>query len=136
MVVAIIGILAAIGAVGYNKYVHNAHVAASNANAKQVADAVTIENTKINICVADDSAGNCARKIARQFNIPDVYNTFEDHPEISDPYALDGCINVKDSEDMISNCEVQGFGPYETPPLNPEYAIFPYQTGHNFKSGK
>ena len=42
VVVAIIGILAAIGTVGYNQYIRHAKVAAHIANAKQLAEALTI----------------------------------------------------------------------------------------------
>lgn len=40
VVVAIIGILAAIGSVGYSKYIDNAKKAGATANAKQLADAI------------------------------------------------------------------------------------------------
>ena len=77
VVVAIIGILAAIGTIGYNKYTHQAKVAASTANAKLIADAVTAEDTKLSICVAGP-AGECAQKVARQFIIPTENNLNED----------------------------------------------------------
>jgi prepilin-type N-terminal cleavage/methylation domain-containing protein len=46
VVVAIIGILAAIGSVGYNKYLESSRKAASQANVKLIADALTAANVQ------------------------------------------------------------------------------------------
>jgi len=70
VVVAIIGILAAIGTVGYNNYVASAGVAASTANAKQLADALTAEDTKFSSCQSGDTAEACLKKLASDSNIP------------------------------------------------------------------
>jgi len=131
VVVAIIGILAAIGTIGYNKYTHQAKVAASTANAKLIADAVTAEDTKLSICVAGP-AGECAQKVARQFNIPTENNLNEDCMNIVDDQQRFDCFSatanvvgltqIRQSEQGVDN-ELSGG--------DPEYAIFHYQTGHN-----
>ena len=46
VVVAIIGILAAIGSVGYNKYLESSRKAAAQANVKLIADALTAANVQ------------------------------------------------------------------------------------------
>jgi prepilin-type N-terminal cleavage/methylation domain-containing protein len=70
VVVAIIGILAAIGTVGYNKYVASAGAGASTANAKQLADALTAEDTKFSSCHSGDTAEACLKNLASDSNIP------------------------------------------------------------------
>ena len=68
VVVAIIGILAAIGTVGYNNYVSQAQSGATTANDKQVADAVLVEDSQLNKCSGGSGCG-CANTIASNSNI-------------------------------------------------------------------
>jgi type IV pilus assembly protein PilA len=76
VVVAIIGILAAIGTVGYNKYVASADTAKITANNKQIADGLLVEDTKLDKCESLLTNGSvepkaCARAIATASNIKD-----------------------------------------------------------------
>jgi type IV pilus assembly protein PilA len=50
VVVAIIGILAAIGTVGYNKYINYAKDAVTRSNLNELANALKVEDNKLNIC--------------------------------------------------------------------------------------
>jgi type IV pilus assembly protein PilA len=68
VVVAIIGILAAIGTVGYNNYVASAENGKNQANDKQIADALVAEDTKLSQCSAG-AATACAGVIAASANI-------------------------------------------------------------------
>lgn len=70
VVVAIIGILAAIGTVGYNKYVASAGASSSTANAKQLADALTAEDTKFSSCAQGNTPEQCLKTLASNSNIP------------------------------------------------------------------
>ena len=49
VVVAIIGILAAIGTVGYNNYISSAKSGAATANAKQIAEAIAVQDAKASV---------------------------------------------------------------------------------------
>jgi prepilin-type N-terminal cleavage/methylation domain-containing protein len=69
VVVAIIGILAAIGTVGYNNYISNAQGAASTANAKQIADALAVEDSKANVCTTN-VLSDCFNSLTGAANIP------------------------------------------------------------------
>ena len=76
VVVAIIGILAAIGTVGYNKYVASADTAKITANDKQISDGLLAEDTKLDKCASLLTSGstyvdpaNCAAAIAEASNI-------------------------------------------------------------------
>jgi prepilin-type N-terminal cleavage/methylation domain-containing protein len=69
VVVAIIGILAAIGTVGYNNYISGAQTGAATANAKQIADALAVEDAKANIC-SDNSLNGCFNNLVSTNNIP------------------------------------------------------------------
>jgi prepilin-type N-terminal cleavage/methylation domain-containing protein len=119
VVVAIIGILAAIGSVGYNKYVASAGAGASTANAKQLADALTAEDTKFSICsgptnsgeTPGDTAFSCLTKIAGQFNI-----------NIAD-CNVNGAVAI--AETGINNCKAND---------NEDYKNFPLQIGNNIKT--
>ena len=70
VVVAIIGILAAIGTVGYNNYVASAGQGRDQANNKQIADALIAEDTKLSQCSAG-AATACAEIIRASANIND-----------------------------------------------------------------
>jgi prepilin-type N-terminal cleavage/methylation domain-containing protein len=63
VVVAIIGILAAIGTVGYNKYINYAKDAVTRSNLNELANALKVEDNKLNICSnfpADNPYANTA----------------------------------------------------------------------------
>lgn len=66
VVVAIIGILAAIGTVGYNNYINKATDSATLANDKQVLEAVVIEDSQPDstACPNNTSATTCATTLA------------------------------------------------------------------------
>jgi type IV pilus assembly protein PilA len=68
VVVAIIGILAAIGTVGYNNYVSSAKGGAATANAKQIAEALAVEDAKANLCTTD-SLDTCFSNLIGAANI-------------------------------------------------------------------
>jgi|GEM_PF-3034212 len=118
VVVAIIGILAAIGTVGYNKYVANAGAGASTANAKQLSDALTAEDTKFNYCAAGDTASACLAKLATQFNI-------------STTCGSNGAVNIG-TTGQVNNC-VSPVLPDGTT-SNPDYKVFLNQIGNNITS--
>jgi len=119
VVVAIIGILAAIGTVGYNQYVANAGAGASTANAKQLADALTAEDTKVNYCAAPvngaggDNAQSCLGKLATQFNI-----------STGCAAGTNGSVRIG-TDGTVDNCLAAS---------DPNYKSFPPQIGNNFKS--
>jgi type IV pilus assembly protein PilA len=70
VVVAIIGILAAIGTVGYNNYISQAQTAAYLANDKQISDALIVEDAQLTKCGnAGGDAHACADIIAAESNI-------------------------------------------------------------------
>ena len=154
VVVAIIGILAAIGTIGYNKYTHHAKVAASTANAKLLADAVNAENTKWNICEAPDNIFSCAFKIAYKFKIPDIGMSYchgmnsDKYPEINfDTYGAvesqngdDGGFGVNNAQDYCLMGGPDGRSYVDKSGnitadciLNPEYVQFKYESNNNFK---
>ena len=68
VVVAIIGILAAIGTVGYNNYIGQASNAAGTANAKQLSDALLVEDAQPNVC-GGMNAQSCVNALAANSNI-------------------------------------------------------------------
>lgn len=70
VVVAIIGILAAIGTVGYNKYLQGATDAAALANDKQILEAVLVEDANKDSKDCQASAEECADTIAQNNGIP------------------------------------------------------------------
>ena len=76
VVVAIIGILAAIGSVGYNKYIASAKTAAGTASVKVLADALIAEDSKLADCklsqtnpAHSDTPSVCATILAATNNI-------------------------------------------------------------------
>lgn len=70
VVVAIIGILAAIGTVGYNKYTGDANDAVYKANDKQVMEATLVEDaSQTSTLCASGSAADCANAVASNSNI-------------------------------------------------------------------
>ena len=71
VVVAIIGILAAIGTVGYNNYIGQASNAAGTANAKQLSDALLVEDSQPSVCTQPgmNTAQNCVNALAANSNI-------------------------------------------------------------------
>jgi len=70
VVVAIIGILAAIGTVGYNKYTEDANSAVYKANDKQIMEATLVEDaSQTSTLCADGSAIDCAAAVAANSNI-------------------------------------------------------------------
>jgi len=73
VVVAIIGVLAAIGIVGYQKYLESAKDAATKANFKQLADALLIEDAQINLCQATPRLLDCVNTIATGASMKDAY---------------------------------------------------------------
>ena len=117
VVVAIIGILAAIGTVGYNKYVESAGAGSSTANAKQLADALTAEDTKVVYCSAQvngadgDTAQGCLGKLATQFNI-------------STTCGANGAVRIG-NDGTVDNCKDAG---------DSDFKSFPPQIGNNFKN--
>jgi prepilin-type N-terminal cleavage/methylation domain-containing protein len=64
VVVAIIGILAAIGTVGYNKYINYSKDAVTRSNFKQLYDALIAEDAQLNICKSNPNLLNCVNQIA------------------------------------------------------------------------
>ena len=70
VVVAIIGILAAIGTVGYNKYTEDANSAVYKANDKQIMEATLVEDaSQTSTLCAGGSAIDCAAAVASNSNI-------------------------------------------------------------------
>jgi len=70
VVVAIIGILAAIGTVGYNKYTEDANSAVYKANDKQIMEATLVEDaSQTSTLCAGGSAIDCAAAVAANSNI-------------------------------------------------------------------
>jgi type IV pilus assembly protein PilA len=126
VVVAIIGILAAIGTVGYNQYVANAGAGASTANAKQLVDALTAEDTKFNNCVAGDTASACLAKLATQFNISTTCGS-NGAVNIANTGQVDNCVSatLPDGNDADGNPKTK---------VNPDYKVYLNQIGNNIKS--
>ncbi|QWE25216.1 prepilin-type N-terminal cleavage/methylation domain-containing protein [Polynucleobacter sp. AP-Elch-400A-B2] len=73
VVVAIIGVLAAIGIVGYQKYLDSAKDAVTKANFKQLADALLIEDAQINLCKNTPDLLDCVNTIAAGASMKDAY---------------------------------------------------------------
>jgi type IV pilus assembly protein PilA len=73
VVVAIIGVLAAIGIVGYQKYLDSAKDAVTKANFKQLADTLLIEDTQINLCQNTPRLLDCVNTIAGNASMKDAY---------------------------------------------------------------
>jgi prepilin-type N-terminal cleavage/methylation domain-containing protein len=73
VVVAIIGILAAIGTVGYNKYINHAKDAVTMANYAQLTEALKIEDAKANTCKSIPNVLNCVNEIASAASMKDPY---------------------------------------------------------------
>jgi type IV pilus assembly protein PilA len=69
VVVAIIGILAAIGTVGYNKYTEDANSAVYKANDKQIMEALLVEDANQNSTLCREGATSCANSVASEANI-------------------------------------------------------------------
>jgi prepilin-type N-terminal cleavage/methylation domain-containing protein len=69
VVVAIIGILAAIGTVGYNKYIAGAKTAAGTASVKVLADALIAEDSNLADCKNSTTPNTCATALAATNNI-------------------------------------------------------------------
>lgn len=69
VVVAIIGILAAIGSVGYNKYIAQATTAASTANDKQILEAVIADDASQAAQECNGTAVACATQLAAANNV-------------------------------------------------------------------
>jgi len=74
VVVAIIGVLAAIGIVGYQKYLDSAKDAVTKANFKQLADALLIEDAQINLCKNTPDLLDCVNTIAVGAGMKDAYS--------------------------------------------------------------
>ena len=101
VVVAIIGILAAIGSVGYSKYIDNAKLAVAQSNAKEIANSITVlrmSNKSICGTVEEGASGdyingsNCVDAI-----LAEAGNTFKDpyqnNKQITRDDFYDGCTN-------------------------------------------
>jgi type IV pilus assembly protein PilA len=73
VVVAIIGVLAAIGIVGYQKYLDSAKDAVTKANMKQLADALIIEDAQISLCQSTPRLLDCVNTIAAGASMKDAY---------------------------------------------------------------
>ena len=87
VVVAIIGILAAIGTIGYNKYVNYSKDAVIKSNWKQLQDALMAEDAKLSICSSYDNVFDCVTRITAQANMKDP-NTLQNLSVLNDsPYA-------------------------------------------------
>jgi len=70
VVVAIIGILAAIGSVGYSKYIANAKTAAGSASIGVLADALLAEDSQISTCTSSGTSINgCVTTIKSANNL-------------------------------------------------------------------
>ena len=71
VVVAIIGILAAIGSVGYSKYIANAKSAAGSANEGVMKNALLAEDTELQTCknLTSKTPEACATELATANNI-------------------------------------------------------------------
>ena len=101
VVVAIIGILAAIGSVGYSKYIDNSKNASGQANVQVIADALLAEDSDNNstsqACTSSTSASSCAATINNK--IVDCTST--------DPNVLKTNVQVVDSSKgaTVSNCD-------------------------------
>ena len=63
VVVAIIGILAAIGSVGYSKYIANAKTAAGSASIGVLADALKAEDSQLSTCTGMSSINDCVTAV-------------------------------------------------------------------------
>ena len=68
VVVAIIGILAAIGSVGYSKYIANAKTAAGSASIGVLADALKAEDSQQSTCT-DTSINDCVKAVTSANNL-------------------------------------------------------------------
>jgi len=70
VVVAIIGVLAAIGSVGYSRYINSAKVKASLANAQQLANALRAEDSTPTVCISapDNTLAGCVTKLVSTNN--------------------------------------------------------------------
>jgi len=69
VVVAIIGILAAIGTVGYNNYITKATTNATLANDKQILEAVIVEDSQPASTLCTTSATDCVTAVGTANNI-------------------------------------------------------------------
>ena len=96
VVVAIIGILAAIGTVGYNKYVNTARIASTEANATAIYHALIIADSTINQqtgnCTANNTTTACAQQIYSESGMKNPYGL--DAEVIGDGCQQAGSINV------------------------------------------
>ena len=94
VVVAIIGILAAIGTVGYNKYVNTARVAATEANATAIYNALIIKDSSINQqtgnCTANNTTTACAQQIYSESGMKNAYGLSDG---VTGPEINGGCVN-------------------------------------------
>jgi len=86
VVVAIIGVLAAIGIVGYQKYLDSAKDAVTKANFKQLADALLIEDAQINLCQSTPRLLDCVNTISASASMKDAY-TLSNLVVLNDSYS-------------------------------------------------
>ena len=124
VVVAIIGILAAIGMVGYGRYTETAKRGAVEANARAIASALTVADTtktcvdQTKITGANSSeAFECAKKIWKNANMANPYNQSADEANILAGDAscsegpgkiIIGSVSPTDGNMIITACELQG----------------------------
>ena len=105
VVVAIIGILAAIGTVGYNKYINHAKDAVTTANLAALTDALNIEDAKPSLCANTNrtwkgfiDAQSCGNQIINSANLKDgdqktLNLSWDADPSMSSTITYHNCFN-------------------------------------------
>jgi len=106
VVVAIIGILAAIGSVGYSKYIASAKTGSSAANADLILRGVTAEDTATTaLCGGSGStkvwigAVNCATAVATDAKIPTTFGDCTVNGAIKSVVFEDKTLKITDCDD-------------------------------------
>jgi prepilin-type N-terminal cleavage/methylation domain-containing protein len=115
VVVAIIGILAAIGSVGYSRYIESARNAAIIAIAKQISDALQ----------ACDTNNSCKDYVPPGGNPKNVWDVL-----LGDGTGTNGLIASLGSKNPWDNTPINGMsvnnGSFETPPFSSPSSIIPF----------
>jgi len=106
VVVAIIGVLAAIGIVGYQKYLDSAKDAVTKANFKQLADALLIEDAQLNLCKNTPDLLDCV-------------NTIAVGASMKDAYTQQNLVIQSDAANWPNNTATIAWGPSGPAPSNP-----------------
>ena len=103
VVVAIIGILSAIGSVGYSRYIENAKLAVAQSNAKQIAESITVMRFNNKSLCGNYSEGASQDNLAGSQCVVNVLN----NATYKDPYQNNKIISA-DSLDISDYCNNEG----------------------------